>query len=73
MPIRRSGSASPRSATPGGNELRQSQELQEGTDGLQAGFERLTLRHRSRVDAATGRAFYHDNVVDLIGDRLAGA
>jgi len=32
---------------PGGNELRQSQELHESTGGLDAAFERLTERHRS--------------------------
>ena len=30
---------------PGGNELRQSQELHESTGGLDAAFERLTARH----------------------------
>ena len=37
---------------PGGNELRQSQDLQERTGGLDAAFERLTARHRSPEYAA---------------------
>src|SRR5262249_28152731 len=32
---------------PGGNELRQSEELQDRVDGLDTAFERLTERHRS--------------------------